>query len=79
MVDPIQITSTDIDNPTILDSNYKVTITPRQSNSKICITWTSQVRVSCIWVFRDMLAFINLQQSDMSSPSLVDGGSVITR
>ena len=75
---PIQITSTDIDNPTILDSNCKVTITPRQSNSKICITWTSQVRIGP--VVEGYVGIYYSANSDMSSPSLVEKkrGSVIT-
>ena len=74
----IQITSTDIDNPTILDSNCKVTITPRQSNSKICITWTSQVRIGP--AVEGYVGIYYSASSDMSSPSLVEKkrGSAIT-
>ena len=74
----VNLVSADIDNPTILDSNCKVTITPRQSNSKICITWTSQVRIGP--VVEGYVGIYYSANSDMSSPSLVEKkrGSVIT-
>ena len=74
----VNLVSADIDNPTILDSNCKVTITPRQSNSKICITWTAQIRISTS--SEGYVGVYYSASSDMSSPSLIEKkrGSVIT-
>ena len=45
-----------LSNPTFLDSNCMVTITPKQSNSKILLTWSHKfVKMR---VLMDMLVFI---------------------
>ena len=74
----VNLVSADIDNPTILDSNCKVTITPRQSNSKILLTWSAQIRLSA--GCEGYVGVYYSANSDMSSPSLVEKkrGSSIT-
>tara|TARA_B000000557_G_C20580444_1_gene361131 strand:+ start:67 stop:624 length:558 start_codon:yes stop_codon:yes gene_type:complete len=74
----VNLVSADIDNPTILDSNCKVTITPRQSNSKILLTWSAQIRLSA--GCEGYVGVYYSANSDMSSPSLVEKkrGSNIT-
>jgi len=66
----VQITSTDIDNPDFLDSNCKVTITPRQSNSKICLTFSYSLRLGPAG--EGYVGPYYSASSDMSSPSLVE-------
>ena len=65
-----------VSSPTFFDSNCKVTITPKRSNSKILLTWTAQIRLnpsSYGWV-----GVYYSSSSNMSSPTPVEkyrGGS----
>ena len=64
------ISSSDINNPTFLDGDCKIAITPQFSNSKILITWTAGIRID-----PSSTAFFGAYyspNSDMSSPTVVD-------
>ena len=66
----VDISSSDTANPTFFDSNCKVTITPKQSNSKILLTWSAQVRVN-----PSSNGFVGVwysANSNMSSPAVVE-------
>ena len=66
----VDISSGSITNPTFLDSNCKVTITPKRSNSKILITWSAQIRVNA-----SSYGFVGVYyspNSNMSSPTVVE-------
>ena len=71
------ISSSDINNPTFLDSDCKISITPQFSNSKILLTWTAGIRID-----PSSTAFFGAYyspNSNMSSPTVVDlkkGGSL---
>ena len=59
-----------VSSPTFLDSDCKVTITPIFSNSKICITWSAQLRIG-----QGCKAFVGIYyspNSNMSSPVILD-------
>ena len=59
-----------VTSPTFLDSNCKVTITPKRSNSKILLTWSAQIRVA-----NSSKGFVGVYyspNSNMSSPTVVD-------
>ena len=59
-----------ITSPTFLHSDAKVTITPQQSNSKILLTWTAQIRLDpSTYGFCGVFYSAN---SNMSSPSVVE-------
>ena len=64
------LSSSDINNPTFLDSSCKISITPQFSNSKIVLTWSAGIRIdpSSIAFFG---AFYS-PNSNMSSPTVVD-------
>ena len=65
-----QISSSSVSNPTFLDSNCKITITPTFSNSKICIIWSAQLRIG-----QGCKAFAGIYyspNSDMSSPTVIE-------
>ena len=65
-----QISSTSVSNPTFLDSNCKVTLTPLFSNSKICLIWSAQLRIG-----QGCKAFAGIYyspNSDMSSPTVIE-------
>ena len=64
------ISSSDINNPTFLDTDCKIAITPQFSNSKIVITWTAGIRID-----PQSLAFFGpyySPNSNMSSPTVVE-------
>ena len=64
------ISSSDINNPTFLDGDCKIAITPTFSNSKILITWTAGIRID-----PSTTAFFGAYyspNSNMSSPTVVD-------
>ena len=59
-----------VSSPTFLDSDCKVTITPIFSNSKICITWSAQLRIG-----QGCKAFVGIYyspNSNMSSPTVIE-------
>ena len=66
----VDISSGSITNPTFLDSNCKVTITPRRSNSKILLTWSAQIRVAPS--SKGHVGVFYSPNSNMSSPSAVE-------
>ena len=59
-----------LSSPTILDSNCTVTITPKRSNSKICIFWAAQIRVAA--GAEGFVGVYYSPNSNMSSPTVVD-------
>ena len=59
-----------LSNPTILDSNCTVAITPKRSNSKICIFWAAQIRVAA--GSEGFVGVYYSPNSNMSSPTVVD-------
>ena len=64
------ISSSDINNPTFLDGDCKIAITPNFSNSKILLTWTAGIRID-----PQSTAFFGAYyspNSNMSSPTVVD-------
>ena len=64
------ISSSDINNPTFLDSDCKISITPTYSNSKILLTWTAGIRLD-----PQSTAFFGAfysPNSNMSSSTVVD-------
>lgn len=71
------ISSSDVDNPTFLDSDCKISITPTYSNSKIVLTWSAGIRLD-----PSSYGFFGVYyspNSDMSSPTVIDlkkGGSL---
>ena len=73
----VTITSSTSSAPTFLDSNCKVTITPKRSNSKILLTWTAHIRLN-----PSTMAYFGVYysaNSNMSSPTIVEkarGGSL---
>jgi len=59
-----------VTSPTFLDSNCKVTITPKRSNSKILLTWSAQIRVA-----NSSKGFVGVfysPNSNMSSPTVIE-------
>ena len=59
-----------LSSPTFCDSNCMVTITPRQSNSKICISWSAQLRIG-----NSAYGHVGVYyspNSNMSSPTAID-------
>tara|TARA_R100000734_G_scaffold18953_1_gene17205 strand:+ start:1138 stop:1656 length:519 start_codon:yes stop_codon:yes gene_type:complete len=59
-----------VSSPTFLDSNCKVTITPKRSNSKILLTWSAQIRQN-----PNSYGFVGVYYSSssaMSSPTPVE-------
>ena len=59
-----------VTSPTFLDSNCKVTITPKRSNSKILLTWSAQIRVA-----NSSKGFVGVfysSNSNMSSPTVIE-------
>ena len=66
----VNLVSADINNPTFLDSNCKITITPKRSNSKICLIWSAQIRMN-----PSSSGYVGMyysSNSNMSSPTLVE-------
>ena len=66
-----------VSSPTFFDSNCKVTITPKRSNSKIMLTWTAQVRLNPATY--GYVGVFYSSSSNMSSPTPVEkyrGGSL---
>ena len=64
------ISSSDINNPTFLDVDCKIAVTPQFSNSKIVLTWTAGIRLD-----PGSLAYFGIfysPNSNMSSSSVVD-------
>ena len=59
-----------VTSPTFLDSNCKVTITPKRSNSKILLTWSAQVRIAPS--SKGHIGVFYSANSNMSSPSVVE-------
>ena len=59
-----------ISSPTFLDSNCKITITPKQSNSKILITWSAQIRKNAS-TYGHVGVYYS-PNSNMSSPTAID-------
>ena len=59
-----------VTSPTFLDSNCKVTITPKRSNSKILLTWSAQIRTGA--GSEGFVGVYYSSSSDMSSPSVVE-------
>ena len=59
-----------VTSPTFLDSNCKVTITPKRSNSKILLTWSAQVRIANS--SKGHIGIFYSANSNMSSPSVVE-------
>ena len=59
-----------ISSPTFFDSNGKVTITPKRSNSKILLTWTAQVRLNPATY--GYVGVFYSSSSNMSSPTTVE-------
>ena len=66
----VDFSSGSISSPTFLDSDCKVTITPKRSNSKILLTWSAQIRVA-----PSSIGFVGVfysPNSNMSSPSVIE-------
>ena len=66
----VAINSNDVNNPTFLNSNCIVTITPKRANSKILLTWTAQIRLN-----PSSTAYFGVYyspNSNMSSPAFVE-------
>jgi hypothetical protein len=66
----VAISSSDVDNPTFLDTTCKVTITPLFSNSKILLVWRAGIRLD-----PGSYGFFGVYyspNSDMSSPVVLD-------
>ena len=66
----VTISSSTSSDPTFLDSNCKVTITPQRSNSKILLTWSGQIRLN-----PSSMAYFGpyySANSNMSSPTLIE-------
>ena len=59
-----------VSSPTFFDSNGKVTISPKRSNSKIMLTWTAQVRINS--ASYGYVGVFYSSSSDMSSPTTVE-------
>ena len=62
-----------VTSPTFLDSNCKVTITPKRSNSKILLTWSAQIRKNAS-TYGHVGVYYS-PNSDMSSPTAVEKGA----
>ena len=62
-----------ISSPTFLDSNCKITITPKRSNSKILLTWSAQIRKNASTYGH--VGIYYSPNSDMSSPTVVEKGA----
>ena len=62
-----------LSSPTFLDSNCMVTITPKQSNSKILLTWSAQIRKNASTYGH--VGIYYSPNSDMSSPTAVEKGA----
>ena len=71
------ISSSDINNPTFLDGDCKIAITPQFSNSKILLTWTAGIRIDP--QSNGFFGVFYSPNSNMSSSTVVDlkkGGSL---
>tara|TARA_Y100000052_G_C2919439_1_gene67327 strand:- start:128 stop:661 length:534 start_codon:yes stop_codon:yes gene_type:complete len=62
-----------VTSPTFLDSNCKVTITPKRSNSKILLTWSAQIRKNAS-TYGHVGVYYS-PNSNMSSPTVVEKGA----
>ena len=62
-----------VTNPTFLDSNCNVAITPQRSNSKILLTWSAQIRKNAS-TYGHVGVYYS-PNSDMSSPTAVEKGA----
>ena len=62
-----------VTSPTFLDSDCKVTITPKRSNSKILLTWSAQIRKNAS-TYGHVGVYYS-PNSDMSSPTAVEKGA----
>ena len=59
-----------LSSPTFLDSNCKITITPKRSNSKILLTWSAGIRLDP--GSNGFFGVYYSPNSNMSSPTVVD-------
>tara|TARA_R100000152_G_C6667053_1_gene104380 strand:+ start:19 stop:561 length:543 start_codon:yes stop_codon:yes gene_type:complete len=64
------ISSSDINNPTFLDADCKISITPQFSNSKILLTWTAGIRIDPS--SNGFFGVFYSPNSNMSSSTVVD-------
>ena len=64
------ISSSDINNPTFLDSDCKISITPQFSNSKIVLTWSAGIRIDPS--SNGFFGVFYSPNSNMSSSTVVD-------
>ena len=64
------ISSSDVNNPTFLDSDCKISITPTYSNSKILLTWSAGIRIDPS--SNGHVGVYYSPNSNMSSPTVVD-------
>ena len=64
------ISSSDINNPTFLDSDCKIAITPNFSNSKIVLTWSAGIRLDPS--SNGFFGVFYSPNSNMSSSTVVD-------
>ena len=64
------ISSSDINNPTFLDGDCKIAITPQFSNSKILLTWSAGIRLDPS--SNGFCGVFYSPNSNMSSSSVVD-------
>ena len=64
------ISSSDINNPTFLDSDCKISITPTYSNSKIILTWSAGIRIDPS--SNGFVGVFYSPNSNMSSSTVVD-------
>ena len=62
-----------VTSPTFLDSDCKVTITPKRSNSKILLTWSAQIRKNASTYGH--VGIYYSPNSNMSSPTYVEKGA----
>ena len=62
-----------LSSPTFLDSNCKITITPKRSNSKILLTWSAQIRKNAS-TYGHVGVYYS-PNSNMSSPTVVEKGA----
>lgn len=66
----VAISSSDVNNPTFLNSNCKLTITPHRSNSKILLVWRAGIRLDPNG--QGYFGVYYSPNSNMSSPVLLD-------
>ena len=64
------ISSSDVNNPTFLDVDCKISITPTYSNSKILLTWSAGIRIDP--GSNGFFGVYYSPNSNMSSPTVVD-------